>query len=115
MAEADIELFRGDSRTFDLAVTRDEKAIDLSGALSVRVIFKVRSSDTAAVISKSLGGGVAVTDPPNGMIEITFVPGDTSALYAPQALVFDVEVTDSASNVVTVFQGWMLLKRDIAA
>lgn len=114
---ADIEMYRGDTRTFEIVVTRDGRAVNLTGAQAVRAVFKTRSSlpDDEATIALTLSSGVNIVDPINGVIALAFPKTTTSPLEAPQTFVFDVEVTDSGGNVTTVYQGWMLLKRDVAA
>ena len=80
----DLEMFRGNNRVFSLAVQRDGRPLDISGATFRFLVRKsVGDAPSAAVITKTTGAGLAISDAPNGIVDITFVPSDTNPLYAP--------------------------------
>jgi len=109
----DLEMFRGNNRVFSLAVQRDGRPLDISGATFRFLVRKsVGDAPSAAVITKTTGAGLAISDAPNGIVDITFVPSDTNPLYAPQVLIFDIEMTLSG-EITTPVQGTLLVQRTI--
>jgi len=117
-----IQMCRGDSRTFELTVTDENGVVDLDGA---EIRFTVKRSyvdpDSEAIIQKATanvdGGGdeqILITDAPNGEAEIYLVPADTIGLEIPSYDLYqDVQVTMPSGKVYTVQQGTFRLIADI--
>jgi hypothetical protein len=63
--------------------------------------FTVRKNfgDATALITKTIGSGITVTDLTNGIFKIAVANADTSGL-TPGAYVYDVERTDSGNRTV---------------
>jgi hypothetical protein len=108
----DLEMFRGNDRTFTLTVARDGRAVDLTGAtLRWKARKSVKDLDADAVINKATGNGITITDPPNGIVDLTLLSADTKSLPAPLALIYEFEVTEASGAVSTPTIGVLLLKR----
>lgn len=110
---ADLEMFRGNTRVFTLTARRDGAAVDLTGG-TVRFTLRVSAADAdTLLLTKTVGAGVTLTDPTNGVMDVSIASSDTKNLYAPQALIYDVELIESGGDVSTVDQGVLLLKKTI--
>ncbi len=97
---AAIEIYAGDSKTITLTVLdADGDAVDLTGA---DVFFAVANEPGAtAFIEKSVGSGVTLTDPTNGVATIAIDPSDTVSV-TPSDYFYDVRVELSTGDRNTV-------------
>jgi len=89
--------------------------LDSSGGSPVNVTgitdarFVITRSDAggnpvgAALVSKTLGGGIAVTDGPAGEITVTLDNGDTGTLAGTYR--HELEITDADGRISTVLIG----------
>lgn len=104
------EMYSGDTRTLTVTV-RDTSgaAVDLTGATARWALAK--KVGQAALVSKSTGSGIELTDAANGEFTVTLDPADTADLVGDYW--HEAEVTDSAGRVVTVFQARASIKQDI--
>jgi hypothetical protein len=97
------EIHAGDSRDIVVTVTDSQGgAFDLTGAAIAWQLARSAGS-TSPAVSKSLGGGIAITDGPNGVFTVTLDPADTAALSG--LYYHEAEVTDGAGNRSTVLSG----------
>lgn len=105
---ADISVPRGTKRTFDLPVDqgRGGEDYDLTG-VSLRGTFKVRTTDADAdaVLVKTIGAGITVTDAGTGAATFTLEPEDTEDLAEHSALVYEIQVTDTAGDPFLIQRG----------
>ncbi len=105
----DIELFRGDTKVIELAVTANGAALDLTGK-SLRFTVKASHSEKTALIAKSEADGIVVTYAAGGLAELTLLPEDTRSLANQvHTLVYDVRLVDG-SNVYTVLDGMLYVR-----
>jgi hypothetical protein len=97
-----LTMVKGDTKTINLTVSYDSGSFDLTGA-TVYLTVKERYPDTdeEAILQKIV---TYHTNPTEGETIITIVPADTSAIEAKDYL-YDIQVTDSSSNVFTVLRG----------
>jgi hypothetical protein len=81
-----ITLQRGEYRVDRVTVTRSGVAVDLSGAtVKLCVIpgwYPAGSVvvDTGALITKTVGSGITLSDPTNGIFDIEWLKADTSTI-----------------------------------
>lgn len=117
MRPTELSMSRGDSASWRFQVTDVDNptGTDLSTVLGVRFTAKRRVSDVDAdaVIRKTVGSGVTITDAATGMIEVALVPGDTSAETAACTLLWDIQVTGAASDPHTVASGTLRVDLDV--
>ena len=108
----DLEMYRGNDRVFSLDITRGGYPINLTLA-TLRFLARksVTDPDVDAVITKVTGAGIVTTDASNGMVDLEIASADTIGLYAPTALVFDIELTEGNGDISTPVQGVLLVKR----
>ena len=109
---ADLDAVRGDTNEYEVAVTRDAAVLDLQGA-TLKFTVKRDLGDADAVFQKAIWTGITVTDAPNGACTLTIDPADTSALPAPRAFHYDLELTESDGRVTTVAIGLLRLAADV--
>lgn len=61
--------------------------------------------DSAAVLQKTVGDGIAIVDASLGKYKVTINPSDRSALRAKTVYRFDIQAKDSETRIVTLVQG----------
>ncbi len=79
-----LSMVRGEAKVWQFAVTENGSPVNLTGA-SIR--FVIRDSfpaasvtdDSAALLTKSVGSGISITDPLNGIFELALAKADTNA------------------------------------
>ncbi len=112
---ATLAMTRGDRRTILVTVTDvNGDPVNLASYL-IRFTAKrkVRDSDSSAVIAKSIGDGVTVTDAPGGLLSITIDPEDTSGLPSVSTtLVWDMQV-NGGGGPETIVSGTLLITPDV--
>ena len=85
MASTTITLYRGEYIVKRFTLTQNGTAVDITDAA---VSFVVRSAypagttavDTDALINKTVGSGITLTDPTNGIFDVTFNSADTKSI-----------------------------------
>jgi hypothetical protein len=113
---ADLEMYRGDDASFNIAVQKDGAPVDLSGATLRFTAKRGRlEPDADAVLSKSTagGGGITITDAPGGIARVDVLPADTDALARAVRLVWDLQAVDAASKVRTLATGRLVIHADV--
>lgn len=109
----------GDSRT--ITVTVDDGAIppvavDISG---FDVWWEMSPLSSSGAFSGTptlqkdslLAGGVAITDGPNGVFQVTLAPTDTDPLSGD--FYHEAQVKDGSGNISTVLTGKITIGRDL--
>jgi hypothetical protein len=118
---ATIELVRGDSAEYAIAVTTDEGPQEITGA---ELTFTAKTSLLASgevVIEKTIGDGITVDDAVEGLATLAIAPEDTSGMtlmetsrgqfFAP-TLYWDLQLKDLAGNIYTLNSGTMVVRGD---
>lgn len=105
---------RGDSRVLDLtAITAAGTPYLLTGvALTFTVKRGFEDADTDALIEKTIGSGIEVTNAAGGIAEISLTSADTAALRPGAWLVWDVQAVEN-DEVVTLATGSMRVLPDV--
>jgi hypothetical protein len=105
-------MYRGDTAAWDFTVTEpDGTAVDLTDAAGIRFTAKNRPTDAdgAAVIAKTVGDGVTVTNAAGGVLRVQLAEDDV-----PLSLSWDLQLADDADGVYTVAAGRLEIKADIS-
>lgn len=106
-----IVLIRGDTRTLSVALFAGSD-LDLEAVDHLRFTAKCRASATTAVLSKSLGSGITVTDDDAATIDIT--EADWDDWDDETDLVWDIEArVTSPARVVTLAVGTLTVVPDV--
>lgn len=109
----DFTMWSGDTRR--LSITVDDGAsppvaINLTSS-TIEWHLAKRLTSTVAILTKTVGGGIALTDPVNGVFEVTIDPADTADLSGEYY--HEAEVTLSGGDKSTVLVGIATIKRDL--
>jgi hypothetical protein len=106
--EQTIRLIRAQDLTI---VATMEKPRSISGWA---ITFQVRDSlGGTSRITKTVGGGITITDGGKGVISISLAKADTSSLTV-RSYVWDIKRTDSGSNVVLA-RGELILEETVTS
>jgi hypothetical protein len=111
----DISVKRGDNETLDLVVTDTDTGdpLDLTGvSLWLTVKVQVNDPDSLAVIQKTVGSGITITDAAAGEASVSISPADTAPFPSSWEGVYDVQLK-SAGSVRTVVSGAFTITGDV--
>lgn len=97
---------KGESASFNLALVRNGSPIDLTGdTLVFRAKRNVSDADADALIVKSIGSGITVTDAANGLAQLAIDGADTAGFTASDLLLVWTLVLDAGAGNETVADG----------
>jgi hypothetical protein len=113
--QSDFSMHSGDTRTLEITVKDEDSAVvNISTATITWALSKQDSASVApkgaAIVTKTVGDGVTITDGPNGRVDVAISAADTSALSGDYY--HELEVTIS-SSVSTVLFGTVTIKKDL--
>lgn len=104
------DFYRGDTRVFTLTFTRDDSAVDITGAtVYFTMKYSPADADSAAVIAKTVTEHAA---PAGGVTSVRLEASETAAIE-PGAYYYDFQLKDAAGNISTVVAGVVNVKSDI--
>lgn len=102
MVASNFDMFSGNTKVIKVVVRdQDDAIVDLSGATATFVLM--RAPGQSAIISKTVGSGIVITDAVNGLLEITIDPADTEPLRGAHS--HELEITDAGGRKSTVLFG----------
>lgn len=107
--------FSGDHANLNFTLTDDnDTALDLTGALAIEWQLAQRVSSSSALITKTLGSGITITNASGGLITVALIPADTASLKSPDGSPYyhECQVTDASGNVSTVTYGTFEIRQD---
>jgi hypothetical protein len=108
-----LSMTRGDSAVFTVVLTdASGEPLDLA---ETELTFTVKRSafDADALIQKTVGAGITVTDESAGVATITLEPGDTADIdVRGPSLRWDVQI-DSGGDIRTPLSGRLAIAADI--
>lgn len=114
---ANLDMYRGDKRTWTITVTQAGDKFDLTGStIWFTAKKKYADADSAAIIARSTtNGGIVLTDPTKGVAEVTTLTTETSGLTGNNRtiLVYDVQLKDANGRITTVAYGDLIVKPDV--
>lgn len=103
-------VFSGDDLDLNVTVTdAADAALDLTSASSI--IWRLsRHVGATADLTKSVGSGVTVTDPVNGLLTVTIDAADTASLVGN--FYHELEIVNQANKKSTVLHGLFEIVQD---
>jgi hypothetical protein len=108
-----LTMTRGDRKVFNVTLTDAAgDPLDLTD-LELTFTVKERHEDTVAVISKTVGAGIAVVSAEDGTATITVDPEDTEDIEEPRNFVWDLEVSNGAGDIRTPVDGTFRIRHDV--
>jgi hypothetical protein len=109
---AELSMFRGDYKQFDIRIEDAGGPRDLSGdELWFTVKRAIADADPGLFQKTKSGGGIAVVGP--GLARVTIVPADTTALLATERFLYDVQLRATAGQPRTVDSGGLTVFADV--
>lgn len=111
-----LQMTRGDDVEFNVVVTDQAgDPVDLTG-IDLRFTAKRDSGDgdDDAIIVKTTGAGITVTDEAGGLATISIDAADTDELGVPASLTWDLQSTDEAAKVRTLAGGTLAISPDVS-
>lgn len=109
------ELSRGDDKTYEATLTDGAGVpIDLSALAGTDLTFTVRRRPhtATALVTKTIGAGITVTDAPAGKCTVALAAADTSGLGNwRQTFGWDIQAI-IAGKTSTVAEGKLVVKPD---
>ena len=102
-----LEVYQGDSLDItDTVVTSGSTAKDLTGATIKFVVF---NSSGSILSTKTIGSGITVATPANGIMVVSFTIADTTALSVG-SYAYECSVVDNTSKKSHVTIGTLTVK-----
>lgn len=111
-----LNMVRGDTFEFQVNVIRNGSAVDLTSCtVWMTAKWKAEDLDAAAIFSiDSTGSDVVISDPTNGIVQITIVPAKTVSLPGRVVhLAYDVQYKDTSSKIYTPLRGRLVVTPDV--
>jgi len=111
----DFTITRGDTVTLNVAATASGAYYPLIGAqVWFTAKYNYSDPDALAVFQKTIGSGIAVTDPVKGLMTMVILPADTAGVASVKViLVYDIQIEDFSGNVYTVASGNLIVVPDV--
>lgn len=112
---ADIPFWRGDGLVFDVTVTSEGAAVDLS-TYDIWCTGKraLSESDADAVFQVTkTAGDIVISGAGNNVATITVPASDTVGLTVPLTLYYDVQIKAPAGQPITVAWGQLAIGQDV--
>ncbi len=110
LVEQNFEMHSGDTVVIVVTVlTGKDQVVPITGATAIFIVAK--SENGSAIFSKSVGSGIVLTDPVQGVMTITLNSGDTEALVGVHYM--ELELTDAALRVSTIVVGHINIRKNV--
>ena len=94
----DASMVSGDTKILNItAQTSTGTALNLNGATITWQLFPLGGG--TALVTKSIGSGITVTDASNGVFQVKIDPADTASLAGSYN--HEVQIVDTDGNVLT--------------
>lgn len=116
MASFSIEFPRGDTVRLPVAVTRPAggAVVDLSGcSLRFTVKRKRKDADADAIMVKTIGDGILISDAPAGLAVILIDPEDTDTFTKARTFQCDLQLVEPDDTITTVADGTLTVTLDV--
>ncbi len=110
LLDTNFEMVSGDSK--DIVVTvldEQDQVVPITGASVVFILSRTEFS--AALVTKTTGAGIVITDDVGGVLTVSLVPADTEPLVGTHY--FEIELTDVALRVSTIVVGRIDIRKNV--
>ena len=110
MQQVNLEIKRGDSKSYTLTFKDDDGAlIDITDwTIFFTAKETVTDTDANAKISKDI---TSHTDPTNGETQIQLSPADTA--LTPGNYVYDIQIKKNTGEINTIVEGTLTITKDV--
>jgi hypothetical protein len=103
-AIANISFYKGEDVTLTVTMS---PATTITG-WTLQFTLRKQFGDATALVTKTIGSGITVTDATNGVFTVSLASADTSGLDL-RAYVYDIQRTDSGNRTVLTIGNVTLL------
>jgi hypothetical protein len=105
-------IYCGDDDVITATITKNSIALDLTGLLAATFMLKsnVDDADAAALLTKTLAAGIAVTNAAGGIMQITLNAADTVSLPGGPVQAA-LKIKDASAKTATVYTATLKLVR----
>ena len=110
LLDTNFSMVSGDSK--DIVVTvldENDQVVPITGATIVFILSVNEFS--AALVTKSTGAGIVITNGPRGVFTVTLDVADTEPLIGEHY--FEAELTDAGGRVSTVVLGTIDIRKNV--
>ncbi len=110
LIDQNFEMHSGDSKDIRVSVLDElDAVVDITGATAVFILSK--NPYSAAIVTKSSGSGIVITNGPGGILTVSLDPADTDALLG--SFYYEIELTDALLKVSTIVVGQINIRADV--
>lgn len=124
LSDSNLYIVRGDSKTLNRQAMVNGVAVDITGG-TLRMTAKRRyaDQDSDAVFTKTIGNGITITNPAQGLFTVAIVPADTRTVSGldenndsevPILLVYDLQLKDVNGSIYTGQRGQLTVLPDVS-
>lgn len=108
----DFECWQGEDNTLQITVKKEDGTPkDISASTAITWKLARKPSAATALLTKSLGSGIAITDGLNGVFQITLSAADLASLY--DSYYHEARVKDSANKSKVVTTGKVVVNKSL--
>ena len=100
---AHLSVVRGDDKTYEVTVKDRNGVVVNITSYTASFTVRVQPLDTAAIFTKTLASGIALTAPTTGVLQVTLTAADTTQDLGKYH--YDLQVVDTGGNILTVLRG----------
>lgn len=101
---ANLSFYKGEDVVLTVTMT---PATSIAG-WTLQFTLRKQFGDAAALVTKTTGAGITITDAANGVFKVTVASADTAGLDL-RAYVYDIQRTDTGSRTVLTIGNLTLL------
>ena len=110
LIDQNFEMHSGDTKDIIVEVLKQDDSVQpLTGATARFALSE--DEFEPAIVTKTTGAGIVLTDPPAGILTVTLDAVDTEPLAGMHY--YEVEVTDVALRISTVAVGWIDIRKNL--
>ncbi len=117
LAPINLTMFRGDTPSFNLVITTDGAARNIStDSLRMTAKYSTYDADNAAVFSKTIGSGITIVSGAGGTATVLLSKTDTNTLPGQiVTLFYDIQLSPSGNvPVFTIAWGTLTILPDVS-
>ena len=115
METYNLELVRGNTKTYEIQFQKDGSPIDITGwtvFFTVKSVYDLPDTlpDAGAILKKDI---TSHSDPENGKTLISLSYQETATLKAGQTMLYDITVKDDSGKIYTVVLGNLVVTEKV--
>lgn len=110
LLETNFDMVSGDSKDIVVSVLDEsDQVVPITGASATFILSKTRF--TAALVTKTVGSGITITDGAGGVLTVSLLPADTEPLIGQHY--FEIELIDTNAKESTIVVGYINIAKNV--